>query len=33
VEWCLLRRPENRQLQEKLRSISRAQAESATSPR
>jgi hypothetical protein len=33
VEWCLLRRPENRQLHEQLRSISRAQADSAGSPR
>lgn len=29
VEWCLLRRPDNRQLHDKLKTISRAQAEAA----
>lgn len=34
VEWCLLRRPDNRQLHDKLKTISRAQAEmSGRAPR
>lgn len=32
IDWCLLRRPDNRQLQEKLKTISRGQAESASGP-